>query len=92
MSRILFIPFSVLGGVLAGIVGKKTFAGLWSVVGDEEVPDPKHRDVAWQKLALALLLEGAILRAVRGLFDHGARLAFSTLTGIWPGEDRPGPA
>ncbi len=88
MSRVLFAPFSILGGVLAGIAGKRIFAVLWSAVDDELAPDPKVREIAWQKLILALLLEGAIFRAVRGLFDHGARQAFSKLTGTWPGEER----
>lgn len=92
MSKILFIPFSVVGGIIAGIVGKKTFEGLWSAFDKQEAPDPKHRDIAWQKLIPALLLEGAIFRAVRGLVDHGSRSAFSKLTGSWPGEERPDPA
>ena len=92
MSKILFIPFSVLSGLLAGIIGKKAFKGLWHVVDDEDAPDPKHRDVAWPKLIAALLLEGAIFRAVRGLCDHVTRRTFSKLTGTWPGEDRPDPA
>jgi Protein of unknown function (DUF4235) len=89
VSKILFIPFSVLGGVLAGIIAKKTFAGLWHAVDKEEAPDPKQRDVSWRKLIPALLLEGAIFCAVRGLVDHAARQAFSTLTGTWPGEKHP---
>lgn len=89
MSKILFMPFSVLGGVLAGIIAKKAFAGLWRAVDRQEAPDPKRREVAWQKLIPALLLEGAIFRAVRGLVDHATRQAFSTLTGTWPGEKHP---
>jgi hypothetical protein len=89
MSRILFVPFSVAGGILAGLIGKKAFAGVWGIIDDQEAPDPKHREIAWQKLIPALLLEGAIFRAVRGLFDHGSRLAFNKLTGSWPGEERP---
>jgi hypothetical protein len=26
---------------------------------------------------------------IRGLFDHGARRAFSRATGTWPGEEAP---
>lgn len=89
MSKILFIPFSVIGGIIAGLVGKKTFERLWSVFDDQEAPNPKHREIAWHKLIPALLLQGAISRAVRGLFDHGSRRAFSKLTGSWPGEKRP---
>ena len=89
MSKVVFVPISLLGGILAGLVGKKAFERLWGVVDDEEAPDPKHREVTWRKLVPALLLEGAIFRAVRGVFDHATRSAFSRLTGSWPGEERP---
>ena len=92
MSKILFLPFSVLGRILAGFIGKKAFAGVWRLVDDEKAPDPTQREIPWQKLIPALLLEGAIFRAVRGVFDHGSRRAFTKLTGSWPGEERPDPA
>jgi hypothetical protein len=92
MSKLLFVPFSVIGGILAGAVGKKTFEALWGAVDDREAPEPQHREINLKKLIPALLLEGAIFRAARGLFDHGARHAFSKLTGSWPGEARPEPA
>jgi hypothetical protein len=91
MSKILFAPFSVLGGIIAGLVGKKAFEGVWGFFDDEQAPDPKQRQIPWQKLIPALLLEGAIFRAVRGIFDHGSRIAFSRLTGSWPGEERTHP-
>ena len=89
MSKILFVPFSVLGGIIAGIVGKKAFEGLWGAVDEQEPPDPKHRQIEWRKLIPALLLEGAIFRAVRGLSDRGMREIFSRATGTWPGEEAP---
>jgi len=92
VSKILFTPFRVLAGVVAGFVGKKAFERLWGVIDDEQVPNPKHRHLKWQKLVAALLLEGAIFRAVRGLFDHGSRRLFRSLTGRWPGEEHADPA
>jgi len=89
VSKLLFVPFSVAGGILAGIVGKKAFEALWSVIDDEQAPDPKYREISLKKLVPALVLEGAIFTAVRGLFDHGARHAFQRLTGSWPGEEQP---
>jgi len=71
------------------VLGKKAFEWLWGIVDDEEAPDPKHREVAWGKLIPALLLEGAIFRAVRGVFDQATRRLFSRATGRWPGEERP---
>jgi hypothetical protein len=92
VSKLLFLPVSVIGGVIAGLVGRKLFARVWSLIYSEEPPDPKHRDVSWKKVIPALLLEGAIFRAVRGVVDRASRKGFSKLTGAWPGEDRPEPA
>ena len=89
MSKLLFIPFSVIGGLIAGALSKKTFEALWGVIDDREAPEPKHRDVPLVKLVSALVLQGAIFRAIRGLFDHGTRQAFHRLTGSWPGEEQP---
>lgn len=89
MTKLFFIPFSVIGGILAGALGKKTFEALWGVLDDEEAPEPQYRNISLKKLIPALLLQGAIFRAIRGLFDHGARQAFRRLTGSWPGEEQP---
>jgi hypothetical protein len=89
VSKLLFTPVSIAGGLVAGLVATKLFERLWSLFDDEEAPDAKHRDIPWKKLVPALLLEGAIFRVVRGLFDHGARRAFSRTTGTWPGEEAP---
>jgi uncharacterized protein DUF4235 len=60
MSKLLFVPFSVIGGILAGAVGKKTFEALWGAFDDREAPEPEHLGVTLKKLIPALLLEGAI--------------------------------
>jgi len=89
MGKLLFIPFSIVGGLIAGLLSKKIFDLAWGLVDDEEPPEAEHRDVGWAKLALALALEGAIFRMMRGLADRGSRLGFYRLTGSWPGEEEP---
>lgn len=89
MSKILFAPVSAIGGRLAGLIGKRVFARVWSLVDGERPPDPKRRDLPWSKLFVGLLLEGAIFRAARGLVDRASRQGFSKLTGTWPGDQRP---
>jgi hypothetical protein len=85
------MPISVLGGLLVGQMAKKVFEQLWGVFDDEEAPSPKHREIPYGKLVIALLVEGAIFRLVRGYFDHAARQGFARLTGVWPGEEAPEP-
>jgi hypothetical protein len=89
--KFIFMPIGIIGGILAGLLGKKIFEQLWGVIDDEEPPEAKHREVGYGKLAVALLLEGAIFRLIRGFFDHGARQGFRRLTGTWPGEEAPEP-
>jgi hypothetical protein len=86
MTKILFVPLNVVGGIFAGFVGKKAFEGVWHLFDDQDAPDPKNREISRTKLVTALLLQGAIFRTVRGLIDHGSRSAFSKLTGTWPGD------
>jgi uncharacterized protein DUF4235 len=87
--KILFVPFSVISGFLAGKVATAAFERLWQLVDKQESPEPDQRAVRWPKLIAALALEGAIFRTVRGAFDRGSRELFSRATGTWPGEQAP---
>ena len=85
------MPIGIVSGILAGLVGKKLFERVWGMIDDEEPPDPKHREIPIAKMLAALAIEGAIFRAVRGAVDHGMRRSFASVTGSWPGQERPEP-
>ena len=85
----LFTPIGLVLGLAAGQGAKKIFDKVWGLIQDEEAPRPKHREVPFATLNLALLVEGAIARVVRGMVDHGTRHGWARLTGAWPGEERP---
>jgi Protein of unknown function (DUF4235) len=87
--RILFIPFSVVSGLIAGFLGKKLFEQLWGVIDDEEPPEPEHRDASFGKILAASALEGGVFRGTRAAVDHQMRRVFANVTGTWPGEERP---
>lgn len=92
MSKLLFIPVSVIGGLIAGFASKKVFDFAWGLIDDEEPPEPETRETSWPKLIAALALQGAIFKAMRGAADHAARKRFLRSTGAWPGEQEPDPA
>jgi hypothetical protein len=87
----IFTPIGLVLGLAGGQLAKKLFDLVWSLFDDEEAPRPKHREIPLAKMLVALLIEGAIARLVRGLIDHGARHGWAQLTGAWPGEERPEP-
>ena len=85
--RFLFAPIGILAGLAAGFAAQKGFEKVWAVLDDQEAPEAEDREVSYPKLALALIVEGAIFRLVKGMTDRGARLGFASITGRWPGED-----
>lgn len=87
--KIAFTPVSIVGGLIAGLIGKKIFEQTWGLVAGQEPPEAKHREVDYRQLFAALLVEGAIFRIVKGFADHGMRRAFARATGTWPGEEAP---
>jgi hypothetical protein len=86
-----FKPISIILGLAAGQLSKKLFMKIWGEIRDEEPPNPEHREIFLGQLAVALIVEGAIARLVRGLVDHGTRRAWEKRTGEWPGQIEPDP-
>jgi hypothetical protein len=89
--KLLFTPFSIIAGLLAGFVGKKIFEQIWALIDDQEPPESEHRDATWPKVIAAAAVQGAVFRATKMAVDRGARTAFANATGTWPGEERPDP-
>jgi hypothetical protein len=87
MVKLLFRPVAIVSGLVAGIIGRKTFALLWRVIDEQQPPQPESRRASMGKLALALSLQGAVFSVVKGLVDHASRQWFARFTGRWPGED-----
>lgn len=86
--KVLFAPIGILAGLAAGFAAQKGFERLWAVIDDEQAPEVEEREVSYPKLVMALLIEGAIFRLVKGMVDRGARVGFASLTGSWPGEEK----
>jgi hypothetical protein len=88
VARILFAPFSIVAGLIAGALARKLSDSLWGLFDDKEAPEPEHSDAPWGKLLFSMALEGAVFASVRGAVDHMTRTQFAKATGVWPGEDK----
>lgn len=91
MIKLIFRPFAVVATLIAGMIGKRLFQRLWGLLDDKHPPRTEERSTPIGKLALALAVEGALFRLVKGLADHGSRRAFAHMTGAWPGEQAESP-
>jgi Protein of unknown function (DUF4235) len=87
--KLLFVPISVITGLLAGALGRWLFSEVWGLFDDEEPPESEHLRAPWTKILIAAAIRGAIFTSVKTAVDRGLRLGYMNLTGSWPGEVEP---
>ena len=86
-AKILYRPFSILCGVLGGVIAGQLFKRLWALAsGDGEAPSATLADRSWSEVLLAAALEGAIYALCKAAVDRAGALVFESATGVWPGE------
>ena len=89
---LIYKPFGIILGILAGLLGKRLFNFAWTKIDDEEPPkgtdragavgqDPRRRRAAGRDL------QGH----ARVVVDRYGAIGWTYLTGSWPGEKRPDP-
>jgi hypothetical protein len=91
MIKLLYKPISigvsVLGGVVAGAIFKRT----WKLVAHEdEAPKATDAQRGWREVLTAAALQGAIFAVVKAAMDRAGAEGTRKLTGVWPGEDEAG--
>ena len=86
---LIYKPFGIVLGILAGLLGKKLFDVAWTKIDDEEPPEATTQDTTWGRLLAAAAVQGVIFRVTRFVVDRYGAIGFHYLTGSWPGEKRP---
>jgi Protein of unknown function (DUF4235) len=89
--RLLYRPFGIVLGLMAGFLSKSVFNFIWSKIDDEEAPKPTIRDSSWPKVLIAAAVQGIVFQTVRAAVNRGGAEGFQYLTGVWPGEKTPDP-
>jgi hypothetical protein len=87
--KLIYKPFGVALGILAGFLSRKLFEQLWALIDDEEPPEPTTRRTTWSKVIAAAALEGVVFRVTRAAVERAGAQGFASLTAAWPGEERP---
>jgi hypothetical protein len=87
--KLVYKPFGIVLGILAGVLGKRLFNVAWSKIDEEDPPKPTTELAPWPKLIAAAALQGVIFRVTRTLVDRYGAKGYAYLTGVWPGERRP---
>jgi Protein of unknown function (DUF4235) len=88
---LIYKPFGILLGILAGMLGKRLFDFAWTKVDDQEPPEATTEKTTWARVLTAAAVQGVIFRIVRVVVDRYGAIGWRYLTGVWPGEKAPDP-
>jgi hypothetical protein len=84
--KLIYKPFGLILGILAGFLSKKVFQALWGIFDREEPPKPTTERATWPKVLAAAVVEGVAFKVTRAAVDRAGATGFAHLTGFWPGE------
>ena len=88
---ILYKPFGIIAGILAGLISARVFNFIWGKIDEEEAPKPNTEWATWGKILSAAALQGMVFKIVRAAVDRKLAQGTRYLTGVWPGERKPDP-
>lgn len=90
--KVLYKPFGLVFGIIAGLLSKRVFDQVWSVFDDEEAPKATTQEASLVKVLGAAALQGMVFKGTRAAVDRYGAQGFYKLTGSWPGEKTQDPA
>lgn len=91
LLKLIYRPFGIVLGLVAGFLSKSVFNWVWSKFDDEEAPKPTQDETTWAKVLSAAAVQGIVFQTVRAAVNRSGAEGFRWLTGVWPGEKRPDP-
>lgn len=89
--KLLYKPFGIIFGLIAGLLSKKLFEFIWARFDDAEAPEATTKEASMGKVVGAAALQGLVFKGTRAAVDRYGARGFEYLTGTWPGEKEPDP-
>ncbi len=95
MAKLLYKPFGIIAGLLAGAVATRIFNALWAKIdpdGAEKGPQPKLRETSPARAVAGTALQAATFAGTKAVVDRASLRTFEHLTGAWAGDKPPKPS
>jgi len=84
--KLIYKPFGIALGLIAGLLSKKLFDAVWGVFDKEEPPKATTKDAGWSKVLAAAAVQGVTFKVTRAAVDRAGAKGWDHLFGVWPGD------
>ena len=82
--RLLYKPFAIIGGIIAGRIGRSVFRAIWAKIDDAPPPTPGSGGGSTMKVVGAQALQAGVMVGTAAAVDRTFARLFHHLIGIWP--------
>lgn len=86
--KLIYKPFGIILGLVAGFASKKLFDVVWGLFDQEEPPKPTTQEAGWSKVLAAAAVQGVTFKVTRAAVDRAGAKGWDHLFGVWPGEKK----
>jgi hypothetical protein len=84
MRKLLYLPFAIVGSILARVLGRQIFRTVWQRVDEEPPPAPGDGRGGLAKVVGGHALQAAVMAGSAAVVERLLARAFHHLLGIWP--------
>ena len=84
MTKLLYLPFGIISGLVARLIGRQIFRAVWSQIDEEPPPKPGDGTDALHKVVGGRALQGAVMAGSAAAVERMFAAVFHYLTGSWP--------
>jgi len=84
--RLLYKPFAVICGLIAGALSRRIASALWRLVDEADPPTPTTEQAPLSKVLGAAAIEGLAFSVTRAAVDRAGARGFAQMFGVWPGD------
>jgi hypothetical protein len=84
LLRLLYKPLAIVGGIVAGRLGRSLFRTIWAKIDDEPPPIPGSGMGSTAKVVGAQALQAGVMMGTAAVVDRTLARFFHHIIGIWP--------
>ncbi len=87
--KLIYKPFGIIVGIVAGLLARKLFTIVWAKIDDEEPPEATTELASWTRVVTAAAVQGVTFSVTRAVVDRAGARGWEHVFGVWPGEKAP---